>query len=171
MFKIGFGSVGIFDKRYERSILQIDGIIELKGKCSMGQGARICVTKNAVLSFGDNFINSAAGNVICADRIIIGDNVLVSWNTTIMDTDWHRIVNVQTKEIFEQTRNIYIGNNVWIGMGASVLKGSVIPNGCIIASNAVITKVFNNENSLLAGNPAVEKKYSVSKFNNANIES
>lgn len=26
----------------------------------------------------------------------------VSWNTTIMDTDWHRVENVITKEIFDK---------------------------------------------------------------------
>lgn len=46
-------------------------------------------------------------------------------------------------------------------MGASILKGSVIPKGCIVAANAVITKSFENENALLAGNPAIEKKHGV----------
>ena len=45
--------------------------------------------------------------------------------------------------------------------GATILKGGVIPKGCIIAAKAVVTKSFENENTLLAGNPAIEKKYGV----------
>lgn len=161
LLKVGFGRVGIFDKHYERSILQIDGEIHLNGKCLLGQGARLCVTEKGILSFGDNYNNSAACNILCSKRIVFGDNVLASWNTTIMDTDWHRVENVITKEIFDKSCEIIIGNNVWIGMGSSVLKGCVIPSGCIIAANAVVTKVFNNENTLLAGNPAIEKKRGV----------
>lgn len=161
MLKIGFGDVGIFDKRYERSILQIDGTIEIKGKCNFGQGGRICVAKDAVLAFGDNFANSAECSIICYNRIVIGDNVVVSWNTTIIDTDLHKVENVITKEIYEESREIIIGNNVWIGMGSIILKGCIIPAGCIIAANAVVTKVFINENAILAGNPAVEKKHGV----------
>lgn len=161
MLKIGFGEVGIFDKRYERSVIQIDGEIHLNGKCCLGQGARLCVTEKGILSFGDNYINTAAGNILCAKRISIGDDVLVSWNTTIMDTDWHHVENVITKEIFDKSREITIGSNVWIGMGATILKGSVIPKGCIIAAKAVVTKSFENENTLLVGNPAIEKKHGV----------
>ena len=170
LLRVGFGKVGIFDNRYERSILQIDGEIHLNGKCSLGQGARLCVTEKRTLTFGDNYNNTAAGNIICTKRISFGDDVLVSWNTTIMDTDWHRVENVITKEIIDKSREITIGNNVWIGMGASILKGSVIPNGCIVAAEAVITKTFKNENTLLAGNPAVEKKHGVTYINNNKIE-
>ena len=53
--------------------------------------------------------------------------------------------------------------------GASLLKGSVIPTGCIVAAEAVITKTFKNENTLLAGNPAVEKKHGVTYINNNKI--
>lgn len=161
MLKVGFGMVGIFDKRYERSILQIDGTIQIKGKCSFGQGARICVAKDAVLALGENFTNSAECSIICTNRIDIGDNVVVSWNTTIIDTDLHKVENVNTNELYEESREIIIGNNVWIGMGSTVLKGCVIPTGCIIAANAVVTKVFLTDNTILAGNPAVEKKHGV----------
>lgn len=161
MLRVGFGEVGIFDKRYERSVLQIDGIVMLNGKCYLGHGARLCVTENGVLTIGNNYVNTAAGRILCSKLITIGDNVLVSWNTTIMDTDWHQIKNVISNEVYKESRDIFIGKNVWIGMGGIVLKGSIIPSGCIIAANAVVTKAFNNENSVLAGNPAVEKKHCV----------
>lgn len=161
MLRIGFGNVGIFDKKYQRCILQIDGIIELNGKCSLKSGARLSVAEGGCVSFGDNFCNTAAINIICRKRIIFGNNVLVSWNTTIMDTDWHSVENILTRETYTDTKEIRIGNNVWVGMNSTILKGSVIPNGCIIAANAVVTKKFERENALLAGNPAMEKKFGV----------
>jgi acetyltransferase-like isoleucine patch superfamily enzyme len=35
-----------------------------------------------------------------------------------------------------------------------VLKGAVIPNGCVVAAGSVVTKRFEEENSLIAGTPA-----------------
>lgn len=166
MFKIGFGHVGIFDKKYQRSILQIDGTIELKGKCVLGHGSRLCVAKDAVVSFGDNFCNMAEMNIMCLKRINFGNNVLVSWNTTVMDTDWHYVENVSTKEIYPKTKEIDIGNYVWLCMGCSVLKGAVIPDGCIVGANSVVTKKFDIKNAVLAGNPATIKKQGVTLYRN-----
>lgn len=46
MIEIGFGHVGVFDKRYSRSILEINGCIHIdgNGKYHFGHGCRICVS-------------------------------------------------------------------------------------------------------------------------------
>lgn len=164
IFKIGFGTVGVFDKRYNRSILQIQGLIKLKGKASFGQGARICVNTGGILNIGERFNNTAEMTIVCYNNITIGDDVLTSWNTLIMDTDFHQTVNLESEEISECDAPIYIGEKVWIGTRAVILKGSSIPNGCIIGANSLINKKFMKENSLIAGNPASIKKSNVTLY-------
>lgn len=160
MVHIGFGSVGVFDKKYSRSILEINGTIHLDGlgKYSFGHGSKLCVGANAHLYVGEQFSNSAEMTIICMQEIHIGHHVTTSWNTLLMDTDFHATRNTLTGEKYPFHSPIFIGNNVWICTRAVVLKGSEIPNGCIVGANALITKKFDVENVIIAGNPASIKK-------------
>lgn len=88
------------------------------------------------------------------DKITVGKNVLIGWDTCIMDSDMHTILNLETKEILPKTAKVSIGDNVWIGTRCLVLKGSNIPNGCIVGARSVFTKSFNSENAIIVGNPA-----------------
>ena len=56
------------------------------------------------------------------------------------------------KEI--KSNAIEIGSKVWIGSNVSLYKGVRIPNGSIIASDSVVKGTFDDENILIAGNPA-----------------
>lgn len=160
MLHFGFGTVGVFDKKYSRSILQIDGTIHLEnsGKYNFGHGSRLCVGGEANLYIGQGFCNTAEGTIICMNKIHIGHHVTTSWNTLIMDTDFHETENTMTNEKYPVQSPIFIGNNVWICTRAVVLKGSEIPDGCIVGANAVVNKKYKVENALIAGNPALIKK-------------
>lgn len=162
MLSIGFGSVGLYDKRYQRSVLQLDGNIKLYGnsKVSLGHGSRISVGKNGCVTFGKNFINTAHMNICCVDSIVFGDDVVTSWETLVMDTDWHSVRNTKNNEVGCCTKPIVIGSGVWLCTKSMVLKGSNIPNGCIVGANSLVVGCFNEENCLIAGNPGqVRKKH------------
>lgn len=161
MLQIGFGNVGVFDKTYQRSMLQIEGKIELNGKACFGHGSRICVTKNGTLTIGKNFVNTAMMTLICDETIIFGDNVTTSWNTLVMDTDWHAIKNTLTNEIRLCKKPIHIEDKVWLCTRSVVLKGSQISEGCIVGANAVVSGKFTTPNTLIAGNPAKEIKHNL----------
>lgn len=163
---IGFGNVGIFDKKYQRSILEIDGTIVLpNAKVTLGQGSKLSVGKKAVLTFGADFHNSADMTLICTQRITFGKNVLVSWETLIMDTDWHPLVSTVTGEIKPYQKDIYIDNNVWIGCGCKLLKGSYIASGCVIGAGTVISGHFTDENSIIVSqNARIVKRNMTRKY-------
>ncbi|MCD7714048.1 MAG: hypothetical protein LUI08_03855 [Prevotella sp.] len=155
--KFGFGNVGIFDKRYERPILEIDGDIEISGNATFGMCSRLCVMKGGKLSIGGNFVNTAKMTVVCGKSITIGGNFLASWDTMIMDTDFHDVENVATGTLREKMKPITIGNNVWMGMRSIILKGSVLPNDCVVAAQSVVNKAFVKPCVVIGGNPAVVK--------------
>lgn len=164
MIQIGFGNVGIFDKKYERCILDIQGVLEICGKTIFGRGSRICIGNNGVLRIGTNFSNTAKMTLICFDKINIGNDVLVSWDTHVMDTDFHNTINLETGKISMINKPIIIGDRVWLGMRSVVLKGSNIPNGSIVAANSLVNKSYDIENCLLAGNPAEIRKMNVNLY-------
>lgn len=160
--RIGFGTVGIFDKKYERSILQINGNVIINGdNVIFGAGSKICVFKNAELIIGNNFENTANVTIICTREISIGCNFLASWKTCIMDNDFHSVENLVDGLSSNMEDPVHIGDNVWMGMGTTILKGSQIPNGCIIGAGALVNKKFTEDNCLIAGSPATIKKTSV----------
>ena len=163
LVKIGFNKVGVYDIKYERCILEINGIMTFKGCATCGQGARICILKGGNLLIGDKFLNNAAMTIICEKSIVIGDNVLTSWNTLVMDTDFHNVVDTSTGMVNNRSMEIVIGNNVWIGTRVVVLKGSQIPEGCIIGAMSHVNKKFESTNSLIAGNPARISKTEITR--------
>ena len=151
MFYFGFNNVGIFDKKYERSILDIQGKLEFYGKIHFGHGSKLIVCKDGMLTLEEGFVNTAKGAIVCSKHIIIGKNMLMSWDTLIMDTDWHTIQEIDTGITYPQEKDITIGENVWMGMRSVILKGSSISSGCVIAANAVCCKEYAVSNCLLTG--------------------
>lgn len=162
IFKIGFGDVGIIDPYCERAILELhEGTIEIYGKVSLGTASRLSLGPGAHLVWKGKCINTARTTIICFEKITFGNEVLISWDTTIIDTDFHEVINTQTHESFSRTSPISIGSNTWICLGSTILKGSSIPDGCIVGAKAVVTKQFSTPYSLIAGNPAAIKKKGV----------
>lgn len=160
--KIGFGNVGIFDKKHERTILQVEGIIAVKDCADIGHGSRICVGERGVLTFGSNFVNTAKGSIVCCNRITFGDDVLTSWETLVMDTDFHAVIDINGISR-PYTYPVIIGSSVWICNRAMVLKGAKIADGCIVGACALVAGSFMTPNTLLAGNPASERRYGVTR--------
>lgn len=120
-----------------------------------GAGTSLCVGPKGVLEIGEKFRNSAQMTIICMKSIIIGDNVLTSWDTSVLDTDFHYIKNLSTGSYNEKELPVIIGNNSWLCMGCTVLKGSVIPDACIVSSKTVVNKQFTEPHCILMGNPAI----------------
>lgn len=155
MLHVGFGSVGVFEKTYQRRMLQIDGRIVLNGTATFGHGSRICVTEKGTVVIGNHFTNTAMMTLVCDERIEFGENVTTAWNTLVMDTDWHAVRDTATNEVRPFKKPIEIGNNVWLCTSV-VLKGCKIASGCIVGANAVVSGRFERENTLIAGNPLKE---------------
>ena len=154
MIRIGFGDVGIFDRIFSRTIIQLDGKIIFYGDASIGHGSKVSVGENGVLEIGKNFTITAETSIICHKKIKFGNNVLISWENLFMDTDFHKIKNKEKNSIINEPEEISIGDNVWFGCKNTILKGSQIKNNCVIGSNSLINKKFNKDNLLIAGNPA-----------------
>ncbi|GKX67452.1 acyltransferase [Inconstantimicrobium mannanitabidum] len=150
--KIGFGDIGIFDKNKSRSIWQVAGKVIFKGKSNIGHGSRISVNKDGELILGSNFQISAESSIICNKSITFGDNCLMSWDCLIMDTDFHKIFNINNQRL-NNDKPIIIGSNVWIGCRNTILKGAVIGDNVIVAANSSICGYMKGENQIIGGSP------------------
>ena len=104
---------------------------------------------------------------MCAESIRIGRRVVISYNVTIADSDFHprdpelrkldAIANAPEGDKSKRppiiARPVVIEDDVWIGIGAILLKGVRIGRGARIGAGAVVTKDVP-PGATVAGNPA-----------------
>lgn len=157
MIRIGFGEVGIFDSMRARSVWNVDGIVNFDGSARLGHGIKISVEAEGKLNIGNNLIVTAESSIICRDEISLGENVMISWEAQIMDSDLHPIIDSENK-IINKDEPIVIGDNSWIGSRVMILKGVKLPKGTIVAAGSTLTKgtlknIEEKEYSLIGGNP------------------
>jgi acetyltransferase-like isoleucine patch superfamily enzyme len=95
------------------------------------------------------------GTVVAAERIEIGDRVLVGANATIMDTDFHPLDPAQRRADINAGASapVFIEDDVFIGMNAVILKGVRLGAGCVVGAGSVVSKDVA-AGATVAGNPA-----------------
>jgi acetyltransferase-like isoleucine patch superfamily enzyme len=105
---------------------------------------------------------------MCGERISIGQRVIVSYNVTIADSDFHptdpelrrqdAVASAPYGDVSQRpavaSRPVVIEDDVEIGIGAIILKGVHIGRGARIGAGAVVTKNVAREAEVW-GNPAV----------------
>ena len=150
MFLLGFPYLGFQGSCCENTVWEVSGVITLRGnKMRIGMGAKFCVHGECIL--GDIFTIIGKSTIICNNKIVFGDNVLISWDVLLMDTDWHKVYN-DRKELLNGDKPIIVGDNVWIGCRSTILKGSIIPSNSVIAACSIISGVLNEEHCIYSTN-------------------
>lgn len=103
----------------------------------------------------------------CAERIRVGERVILSYNVIIADSDFHPrdpILRRQDAIAISPTGDpsrrpplathpVIIGDDVWVGPGAIILKGTHIGDRARIGAGAVVTGDVP-PGTMVAGNPA-----------------
>jgi len=152
MIRIGFGDVGIFDRKKSRTIWKVEGNVEFHGRCFLGHGSKISVGKKGRLILGNNFKISAESSIVCEKEVRFGENCLLSWDVLIMDSDFHKIKDINGA-VINTDEPIIFENNIWVGCRCLILKGTKIESNSVIAANTTMTKSFQGENQIIGGNP------------------
>lgn len=111
-------------------------------------------SKNSLIIGDRTKIGEASFSIAEQQVVKIGTDCLISWDVWFRTSDNHSIIDIETNKRINGPASIFVGNNVWIAASSWFLKGSQVSNGSIVATRSLITKSFNEENSLIAGNPA-----------------
>lgn len=134
------------------------------GEGSIFRGQISSDRDGSVVMIGKNtFVGGS--KLVCAERIEIGNDVLISWGGTIVDHDSH---SLQWSERCNDVRDTFLGkkdwtnvrvqpvkicDRVWIGFNVSILRGVTIGEGAVIGACSVVTKDVAPY-TVVAGNPA-----------------
>lgn len=138
------------------SVISIKGNLIFNGPIFVGNGVTLEVNEGATVEFGDSVRITARTKIISQEQITIKDNVGISWESQIMDSNFHYIRNTKTGMIHKKSAPVIIGANCWIGNRVSIGKGTILPDYSIVASNSLLTKSYAEfpEHSVFAGIPA-----------------
>jgi acetyltransferase-like isoleucine patch superfamily enzyme len=117
------------------------------------------------IEIGNNVFMGGGTLVDCLERVSIEDDVLISYQVIIMDSDNHSLrATERVGDLARWRRGTYSWDNVerapviirkkaWIGARAMILKGVEVGEGGVVASGAVVTRSVPPY-TIVAGNPA-----------------
>ncbi|MFI5150577.1 MAG: acyltransferase [Bacteroidia bacterium] len=131
--------------RGELLVFASGGSISIGKECYIGEGTRIW----------------------SAEKVEIGNHVLISHNCNIIDTDSHELNYLERADGYRNllqyghpkenkgvnTKPIRIEDYAWLSYNVSILKGVTIGKGAIIAAGSVVTNDVAPF-TIVAGNPA-----------------
>jgi acetyltransferase-like isoleucine patch superfamily enzyme len=130
---------------------------------TMIPGSLVFDRENATISIGKRVFIS--GTIIAAEKIAIGDDVMISWGVTVVDHNSHSISFSERADDVTNWRKgkkdwthvkiapVTICDKVWIGFNALILKGVTIGEGAVVGAGAVVTKDVPAW-TIVGGNPA-----------------
>jgi acetyltransferase-like isoleucine patch superfamily enzyme len=150
--RVGFGGVGIFDQRFSRTVWEAgpSARVRFEGRAFLGHGSRLSALGD--LTFGDGFLATAEARIICHHRVGFGRDVLMAWEATVVDTDFHRIY--KPDGTWNVDAPVSVGDDVWLASGSWVHGGATVGSGSVIAAGAHVLRGETPPRALLAGIPA-----------------
>lgn len=123
--------------------------VRIRAGVNLFNRGRICI--NSGTRIGENVYISIS------KELKIGEKTSIGYCSSIVDSDDHYIVNINTGEVKRNDKAIVIGHNCWLGSQTYVKKGVVLPNYIIVASsNCLLVKDYTStfsEYSIVGGNP------------------
>lgn len=152
--------------KFDKSKINFKPTSNLKiGEMSIIEGCITFDKENSSISVGDRTFIGNNTNIISYENIVIGNDVLISWGCTIIDTNSHSIHWEERKNDVIDWYNskkdwtnveinpIKICDKTWIGFNSIILKGITIGEGAVIGCGSVVTKDVEPY-TVVAGNPA-----------------
>lgn len=123
------------------------------------------VLRDAHIHLGDNGSSLRIGDdtdigsgfhasILEGANVTIGSDCMFSWNTSLMNSDAHSIIDLTTKCRINKAADIFIGNHVWFGQDVTVLKGAKIMDNTMVGNRSMVTRGEYEGNSVYIGQPA-----------------
>lgn len=137
------------------------------GKNSHIRGELVTFGHGGDISIGDNCYIGKNTSIWSGESIVIEDNVLISHNCNIIDSNSHEINHLDRARNFRLmirqghskekgniiTAPIVVREYAWISFNCCILKGVTIGRGAIVAAGSVVTRDVPDF-VIVAGNPA-----------------
>lgn len=147
----------IFNIRGQRDSIRI-------GANSMIFGELLTLAHGGEIEIGEWCFVGPQSRIWSAEKVIIGDRVLISHQVNIHDTNSHPLDSLerakQAKAILTtghpkdiksvRSAPIYIGSDAWIGFGATIFKGVRIGARAVIGAGSIVRTDVPDDGMVIA---------------------
>ncbi len=154
---IGFGQSFEFPTTY-RGIaeLSLKGTLIFNGYAQIGKDCVMLISEGGVCEFG--YMAALGSNVklICSKEISLGNWTGIGYESQIIDTNSHPMMNTETKEQYPLNGSIKLGDYNSISNRVSIMPNSITPDFCVVASNSLCNADYTHlgNNILIGGIPS-----------------
>lgn len=154
---IGFGQL------YEATTLSkgtavfcLEGKMVIKGHVQFGKDYLVTIFKDAYFEMGHMAALGSDCKLECSNSIVMGDYARVSYESQIIDTNGHQMIDTLTGHKYPISSKIHLGSYNFVGNRTSIMQKTMSPDYCTIASNSVCNKDYTDlgQNILIGGIPA-----------------
>ncbi|HEX8270132.1 MAG TPA: transferase [Flavobacterium sp.] len=166
MGMIGYGQYFEQQKR-SKGIAEIilRGTLIFNGPAHIGKDVFLFIGENARCEF--NYMSCLGSDVklVCTSSITIGEWTGIGYESQIIDTNSHPMIDVETKIAFPVSAPISLGSHNAVSNRVSIMPSTITPDFCVIASNTLCNKDYSvfGSNVLIGGVPAKLLKTSYSR--------
>lgn len=127
-------------------VLLLRGRLVFKGTADIGPGSQLGISGDVIC--GDQFAITAYTLIASNNAITFGKNVMISWDVSVIDHDWHEICD-KNGAVLNPAKPVCIGDDVWICCKAMILKGSKIQDGVIVAAGTTVSGSIDATNAII----------------------
>src|SRR3989475_11074476 len=163
--QLGANTLITADYAFKRFLSKQPEALVIGPNCTM-DGVHFAIGREGRVRIG-NYCYFTNAVLLCELELRIGNYVIIGWNATIADTDFHpiapaeRIADAMACSPLAQGRQrpeipkrpVIIEDDVWIGPNATILKGVRIGQGSFIEAGSLVTRDVPARSHVL-GNPA-----------------
>ena len=132
-----------------------NNIIHIGKKCNLNGCVFWLEDNDNRISIDENVTVNGSTSFACIEgsSIVVGQDCMFSSNISLRTGDSHTLTDMEGNRT-NFSEDILIGEHVWICANVFINKGVKISSNTVVGSCAVVTKKFNEENIIIAGNPA-----------------
>lgn len=133
---------------------QNEGTVFFDGRLDLAHHAFISCGRDGIIKFGNSNRINFGCRFIANKEIVLGDKVRMSWNCTLIDTDFHPLIDMVRGKPLKIAQPIKIEYGCWIGHNSVVSKGAKLPKNTTVSAGSVVKGRFSQENTIIGGNLA-----------------
>jgi len=143
----------------------LNSFIEIGTNCLI-EGVLVTETDGSHINIGNNVYIGGSTLLDCIVSIQVEDDVLISYQCLLTDSDNHNLdYDIRKKDLADwrnggkhdwsttESAPIKISKGAWIGARSMILKGVTIGKGAVVGAGSVVTKDVPDW-TVVAGNPA-----------------
>lgn len=137
-------------------LLSPGSLLIFEGPCSFGNDFILRLGDNSALRLGEYTFIGGNVKIICTKRITIGRYSRIAFESQLIDSNFHFIINTKNNTIKSRDKEIIIGAFNWIGNRSSISKGSRTKDNTIVTSGSLLNKDFTNHDEkylIVGGSP------------------